>query len=321
MKRIAFVGLSVIVVVILFAGILLFGKGVEAVNVKINKKDFPQHGVTIIGPSEPAFDLLMSDLAQGRPDFPAEELKPFSVFIKNTGKRSIVAYKLRWECRKGDGTVIYKDSSFSAAWVLMSSGAEQEQAITQADTIIKPDSTWFLSLNSDPLPLYHPPTGPEDFNKGHGVSSREPGQVVVQGSEKIAALRRSNAKELAQYTDITIILDGAFFDDGSFVGQDSTGFFDAVKAEVDANRDVLREIQAGFQQSKPTNEIFKRIEDLTAEPDVSLGPDSTPLDYYNYHKKEIAREYLGYKEAWGGDNATKRALQQLNKTWAKLRKL
>jgi hypothetical protein len=322
MKRITFVGLFLVAAVILCAGILLLGKGVEAVNVKINKKDFPEHGITIISPSDQSFDQLMARLAGRTPGFPVEELKPFSIFIKNTGNHPIVAYKLRWECVKEDGTIIYKDSSFSAAWILMDSGPEHEKSKARATTIIRPNSTWFISLNSDPLSLAGSATNPEDLNRGHGVI-HDPEQYnqLVLDSEKIAVLRQSVAKEMAQYTNITIILDGAFFDDGSFVGQDGTGFFEAVKAEIDANKDLLSEIRNGLQQRKALGEIFKAIEDLAAEPDVSLGPDSTPPDYYKYHKKEAAREYLGYRRAWGEDYATKHALQQLNKLWAKLRKL
>lgn len=322
MKRVAFIGIFVFAAMTLFAGMLLFGKGVEAVSVKINKKDFPEHGVTIISPSDTSFDQLMAKLAERTPGFPVEELKPFSIFIKNTGSHPIVAYKLRWECMKEDGTVIHKDTSFSAAWILMGSGPEHEKSTARATTIIRPNSTWFISLNSDPLSLNGSVMNPKDLNRGHGIiNDPEQYNKLVLDSEKIAALRQSVAKEMAQYTNITIILDGAFFDDGSFVGRDGTGFFEAIKAEIDANKDLLSEIRNGLQQRRTVGEIFKSLEDLAAEPDVSLSPNSAPSDYYKYHKKEIAKEYLGYKRAWGEDYATKHALQQLNKPWPTLRRL
>ncbi|HEV7376817.1 MAG TPA: hypothetical protein VGN95_19030 [Pyrinomonadaceae bacterium] len=324
MKRKALVALFVIVAVTLLAGTLLLTKGVKAVNVKINKKDFPNQGIVIISPSDPTFDELMADLVKRRPGFPAEEFKPFSIFIKNTGKHSIVAYKLRWECMKEDGTVIYKDSSFSAAWTLMNSGPDHEQAIAQATTIIRPNSIWFISLNSDPLSIYGPATKSDFSNQGHSVinsAELEQNQQLLQNSEKIADLRRANASELAKYTNITIRLDGIFFDDGSFVGQDTSGFFDAVKAEVDSNQDFLREIQNGLQQGKSATEVSKQVESLTVAPAVNLDTNSTYADYYNYYKRGLAEEYLRYKEALGDDKASKHALKKLDKPWAKLLKL
>lgn len=224
---------------------------------------------------------------------------------------------------KEDGTVIYKDSSFSAAWTLMNSGPDHEQAIAQAPTIIRPNSIWFISLNSDPLPLYGPVTKSDFSGQGRGVinsAEMEQNQQLLQNPGKLADLRQANASELARYINITIRLDGALFDDGSFVGQDTSGFFDAIKAEIESKQDFLREIQNGLQQGKSAAEISKQIESLTSTPAISLGSNSTYLDYYNYYRKELAEEYLRYKEASGDDNASKHALKQLNKPWTKLRK-
>lgn len=314
---------AVIAVAVLF-GLLWDTKGARAMSIKFNIKDMPEHGLTLIGPSEPSFDSLLAALMKGKPHVPAELLRPYSVFIKNKGKKDVVAYKLRWECAKRDGTTIFKDSSTSSAWVLMNwAGPDHERAVAEAGQVVRKNSVWFYSLKAPPQPME---ATEEDTDAdggwhaiaGAGEAAASPGRA--RAAEEADAIRLLNA-ELQTYTAITVSLDAVVFDDGTFAGPDTSGFLGAVRAEIDARYDLLREMQMGLQGNKKADDIFAAVEAAAAQPAVDIGPESTPPDYYQYFRKRYAEEFLGYRQSMGSERALRQALRQLDKEWTKLKKI
>lgn len=295
-------------------------RSVQAVNIKINVKDLPEHGLSIVGPADAAFDELVTSLKRKK-KIPAELLKPFSVFIKNTGEKAVVAYKLRWECVKADGSIVYKDVAKSSAWVFMGEGGANLDQLLAADaTIIKPRSTWFHSLVAPLQPL----EGEVEDGGGWAVT----GDNNAQSSEVEALLRRpseANAlkllnAELAGYVSITVSLDGAFYEDGTFVGPDKTGFSDVVKAQVEAKSDLLQEVKTSFERGVPMNRIFESLEETAATEDVTLGVNAMASDYYRSFRRTYAKEMAAEKKVVGDIKTVEGAVQGLNKPWTKLRK-
>lgn len=59
---------------------------------------------------------------------------------------------------------------------------------------------------------------------------------------------------------MTVIADGIFFDDGTFIGPDTTDFFTEVKAQMDARRELLSEIRDELKAGKKADEVFGRLE-------------------------------------------------------------
>jgi hypothetical protein len=319
MKRKSFILSLIVSGLALAAGILLLNRGARAVNVTINVKDLPEHGLHIIGPSHPTFHGMLAALTGNEPRAAAEAVKLYSFFVKNTGHQAVVAYKIRWECRKADGTVIYKDSSVSSAWIFAGPGEDVKKNLRRADSVIGPNSTWFYSLALAPRRL---------GNSSHALEKREGWAAVVKNDDsqgqkpapdRAGAVELLNA-ELSKYTSITIILDGVFFEDGTFAGPDAAGLFGAIKAEVDAKRDLFREVQRGKQQGKSEEEIFHAIDDTANAADVDLGLDSTPSDYYKFHKKLYARELLNQREFLGADEVISSVRKQLQRPWVEPRK-
>lgn len=303
MKRVTFVGSLVVATIILSAVILLLGKGVEAVKVRINKKDFQEHGLSIITAADPSFDNLMSIYASRHPDASVEILKPFSFFIHNNTHRTVVAYVFKLECMKADGTVIDKTIGMTTLWALTNTvGDRTEAAIAHANTVIRPNTALFFSLAA-PLEALD-----------------DPHISTVQVAEQEEELKRLKA-EFAAYTNITVSIDGSFFDDGGFVGLDTTGFFNKVKAQVDARYEVLNGVQSNVEKNKRIEEVFKPIEAMADAPKVKLRADSTPEEYYLHEKKLISQELSNIKKHKGDDNALEQVHMRLNKKWPVLRKL
>jgi hypothetical protein len=124
-----------------------------------------------------------------------------------------------------------------------------------------------------------------------------------------------------EFAEISVSIDGAFFDDGTFVGPDTSNFFAQIKAVIDARRDLLNEIAIGLSNpAMTTDSLYGRIQETAAHPSESIDSSSTPSDYYNYFKKFYASDILQTKKLHGQDKALAMAVQSMNKPWARLRK-
>lgn len=288
----------------------ILSRSARTMNIKMNVKDLPEHGLSIISPSHPSFNKRLATLLKGEPNEVLDSLRPFSVVLENKDQRTVVAYMLQWCFTTPDGT----NDCFRKAVVnpvaLMEGGSLSEQYDTQSGWI-KPNSSSFFSLVSL--------DGRGTFR--FSISQDEAAQIKQGKRFDQRELLRRYVSELAKYAEITVSIDGAFFDDGTFVGPDSTGFFAQTKAMIDAKSDLLNEIN--LELSRPSasrEEVFSKVAAAASQPEINLNSSSTPIDYYNFYKKSYADEILRAKQVSGEDKALALALRPLRKPWPKLHK-
>lgn len=84
-----------------------------------NKRDLPKQNVHIITSVDQGFEEAASSYFKNEPNESFQNLKPFSVFIKNSGEKPIVAYALVWQLVKRNGQVLTNASSYSEPGILM----------------------------------------------------------------------------------------------------------------------------------------------------------------------------------------------------------
>lgn len=309
MRKTAILVLIIISMMTVTAGLVL-SRSARAMSVKVHKKDLPEHGLVIIGPSDPSFDALLAAQLKGEPNEVLDNLNPFSFFVENRSNRTVVAYTLQWCFTKADGINKCYVDSLTNPRALMDGGNLPDEMIEQSGRI-KPHSARFFSLVSpDGSGFISAPASPEEVE-----------QLKKGVSPNRGALLRRYGLELSKYSDITFSIDGAFFDDGTFVGPDVTGFFGETKAMIGARYDVLNEIMRGVSKpGKHKEEVFKEVETMANEPEVTLNSKSTFDDQYKYYKKRYAEEILRSRRGVGDEKALKLALRPMNKPWRILQK-
>src|SRR6185295_4351954 len=113
-----------------------------------------------------------------------------------------------------------------------------------------------------------------------------------------AGLRDQLDADLLQASDITVSLDGVFFDDGTFVGPNVSGFFERIQAMVSAKLDLISEIALANEQGK-VEEAFDSVRAKGVVADVKITSESTPEDYYRYYSKLFAGEISAMKMHYG----------------------
>jgi len=290
----------------------------KAVSVQINIKDLPEYGLKLIAPTDPTFDGKLSTLLRNHPNSVAEESKPYSVLLENTGKKTVVGYRLRWDLIKADGTVSMRQAGGVNMGAFMDEARPGlENPSLSSGFAIGPRAMAFVS-----------PAGSLGENDNGGMTG------YASGSKDRAALDRlrQSAKDkrypsladvviadIQNCTSMTVSLDGVFFEDGTFVGPDTTEFFVMVEARVNARRDLMQEIAFAVERKRSMDAIFDYINEVASSPlpvqKMNQG------DLYNLFKRSDAEEMLRMKAALSSQKAVGMALQQSRKAWSKLRKL
>lgn len=294
MKRTMLVIGLLVLAVAVASGFLLKERKSPPMSVRLNVADLQEHGLTIIGSGDTSFDGMLDVLRVNTSGAPLEAIRPYSVFIKNTGRRAVVAFVLKWELIRPDGRVIAETNQYVTKYSLMG-----DEVSDSGGHIIKPNTSWWAF-------------------PGFAVAQDTSG--LNTGSPEFAAyLERAN-RDLAQYTGITVSIDGVFFEDGAFVGPDTTEFFGKVKALIDASQDLRRDIETRVKSGKSADEVLTHVTEEARKSKVKLGRNSTAEDYYKHFKRSAAEELLNMRSVSGNEKTLEHALRPSKKTRPLLRK-
>lgn len=262
----------------------------EGLGVRFNVKGLPEHNISLLAPSDPG-------LTKGR----TLAVDPYSVILRNTGSRSVVGYSIKWECFDGKSEVIGRDTSkdhnFSnILGVVFMYGEESERkgVLSQLEGVITPNSAWLVSPNFPAHPI--------------GEEVDEADTNVTDAS--LAAIR-------AACPDMTVTADGIFFDDGTFIGPDTTNFFAKVETQMAVRYEILQGVQSELRSGKTAAEVFKGLEQLRDFYAKQADTDQTRT----YFRNLFIGDVLGMRNTWGTKGAIKTVQLQLSRSWVKLRKV
>jgi len=309
MKRYAAIVISLLAVVGLVTGVSGRIRRGQAMQVRFNKRDLPKHDVHIITSADPTFDVTASAYFKAESGKSNENLKPFSVFVKNSGNRTVVAYMLIWQMVKTNGQVITNKSSYAEPGMLMGDEMPTDPRFKHTQAI-EPNQvrcfSWSAPINAE----------------GQGLlgSGDSPSQNVKTNEDLAAAIRSQLTTELSQATDVTVSLDGIFFDDGTFVGPDTSGYFEQMQAMVNAKLDLLRQVATAKENGKE-DQAFEAVTAKSLEPDSTITSESSPEEYYRYYMKLFAREIHGMKSFYGKQRLVPYLLKLHKRTHPVLKKI
>lgn len=324
MKRLLLVGAATVALIGLGASWSWVRAG-AAKSVKFNVKDLAGHGLTIIGPTSNDFDKHIAKLKAGKrqkQQTRIDLLRPFSGFIHNAGKADVVAYTVKWELTTNDGRVRTSYSSYSAPGSMMGEklppGKDSEifsgRKIRQNSARI---ISWDPSLEDDGAPVagFGGPVDSAQLNVFNDALQR--------GDD--LALTQALAEQLNQASNITMTLDAALFEDGTFVGPDTGGLFVRTRAELSAKHDLIKSITLALRKKATPTQILDHVQAVNNDPqasETSLEPGATRAQAYRYYATIYRTELLNMRSSIGDDKQTLTyALLPTLQRWPKLAKL
>lgn len=253
-----------------------------------SSQDLPEHGLIIIKPSDPEFNHLATILQSEKEILDFEKIKPFSIFLKNNNTKAIVGHSIVWQ---------FTDSS----------GGKTEQAINYVNSPALTDGEFIISPN-DKLNQSIPAGGYKFLTlipnavsggTGGGGSSSEVFDKNNTDKSKITDKQELNIETESIYrhkldngSEIFISLSGAFFEDGLFVGVDTTNFFDLVNAHVKAKRDLDAYVNSMLKKGSSYSETLNHGLQEKTEKNLESFDLSKPEGQYNLTTKTFATFYL-----------------------------
>jgi hypothetical protein len=252
----------------------------------MNVTGLPDNGLILIGPADPSFEEKAGSVLKDRKDFTYETLKSYSIILQNMTRKTVVAYSIRWEYPAPNGRIGTWDQSFGQSSGLLDGHKRKTNPSDDKEGLTIAPGEWKLIT-------------PKSYI---GSESRVT-------SEKLAAHQgyrsylQSVASQLGQ-GDLTVALDGAFFNDGTFVGPDRTGYFDIFKAEVTAKHDLMAQVVTASKTGQGLGQVASEIESsLPASRQNDSHPGTTPAEYYQYYRSRYAQEFLGIRNKLGDQSA------------------
>jgi len=291
-------------------------RGVRAVTMLINVKGLPDNGLTLVPPSDPSFDGRVNALRRGKPSEMVDALKPFSVILSNKDPRSVVGHWVKFQMVRTDGSGTTYWAGGLNPRSLMDGGAPGVEPVSKSMGFAVPSTS--DRLISPVLSLTN------DLGIGSGAISGFSRDTMSQMHDAmskkdiIAALTAANA-ELATYVSMTVSIEGAFFDDGTFVGPNAD-VFETQKAYIEARRDLSLEVQFALSHGKSYAEALQNVEEWANSSSLSTLANATPTDFYNYSKKTYAQDILRIRDSRSPDAAVGLALEPLRKQWPVLKR-
>src|SRR5229473_3936121 len=149
MKRYAIIAISLLAAIGMVTGVFAGIRRSTEMAVRFNKRDLPKHGVRIITSVDPSFDEMAAKHFKNKS---LETVKPFSVFIQNSGAKMMLAYTLTWKFVRQDGQVISKTVGYSEPGILMGNEIPKDPAFKHT-TAIESNSvrcfTWDSQIEPD----------------------------------------------------------------------------------------------------------------------------------------------------------------------------
>jgi hypothetical protein len=217
--------------------------------------------VVVIGANRPCFDELLDRWFPGVSEVKYyEAVKPLLAIVHNNTMRAVKAYLVKWSITNADG------STSTEYLPVVSEPAPGEAQLTGARTVLGQGASGFATELVSPY--FH---WPQRRFQG-------PLQVMAVMNTFQAATLNPLASNIQGATSIQTTLDGAIFEDGVFVGPDTSQLYEkfqaAQQAEVDEAGWMLNQLSAGLADQQLRDGLSEHI----YQGRNSTGTDPTSLN-------------------------------------------
>jgi len=279
------------------------GASSKTMGIRIHAKDLTEYGLTIVRPSDPEFETVARASIKDLSKEELELLRPLSVGIKNNTSKAVVAHSVVWAGTTHEGAtklynVTYANSEF------FTDRDEFVRTVTgNLNMTIEPGKALLLTLVT--LRRGGPGGGGGGSRDSQDTISNEQTSENESLSSSLTALR----SEIMSYADITVSIDGVFFEDGTFVGPDTLGFFDRMKGQVEAKRDLRNFISQSLASKKAESEIYEEIERLALLDVKGPSGQTTLAEHKNYFTRFFAQLLLAQRQTYGDSPTLQKAVR------------
>jgi hypothetical protein len=305
MRKTTAIASAILVGIIASVGVIVSVRAADAIG--INKADYPAEGVRLIVATDAEFPALFSAVTTDLTASQKAAVAPFCAFVRNDARLPIVSLRLRFEAIRTNGTKKTYDSTYAAPRLLMDGGNAGEEALA-LEGAIAPGTTRFLTV----VPFV-------DISMPTAVMANQPVEnfddPAVQSQVKQASIDAMRSG----VTSVTISVDGLFFTDGGYLGQDKSSFFDETKAQLDAYSDLCKAIgKAQLEGRTPTAIIDALVAYVENYAPTEPGPGGSLTEFYQSRFRKAVDTIVEVRDKLGAEAALDYATAPTRRTWVTL---
>lgn len=253
----------------------------------------PDASLMLVGQADHEFDPLVTALLGG-PDPDFETLKPYSVVLYNRSNKTLVAYNVRWEFTRPNGNRIHVSVSDGRIQRLLDGGMPHEDPTDDRQSPSINRQSWAIVT----------PAGVKKTNFSTAVgASRTPDWSAIQPM----------ISRFSQATDLEVSLDGAFFEDGSFVRPNRSGFFETFKSQVNAQQALVSYIVHSAGEGRTVDDVAREVQASlpASHPQLASSSDGSTSGFDEFFSYKYSSEFLAVYRSSDGKGALAWARYQL----------
>ena len=290
-------------------------------------EDLPQFDVVLVPPSSAEYEQLRADIqrrndhpVEGSPPLPEsmrprilEEDRETSAILLSRSQHGIAAIQQVWSFQEVNGrTYTSSIGGGSNPSVLLPFGlSEKILKLYGYWQVILPGSKRYLSRNGEQVGDNSDvrPPGPDEVWKGGGFGVGGGGGRRSQGP----------------LANVTLTLDGVFFDDGGFVGPNQKGLWEQVVVSAESHLRLSRIAREGHDKGATPQKILAEIESVTGpatdHPPVPPPPRGGAEVYRDSALQKLARQIGMARKSQGDERTVYMLLTWANEQLPHFRKL
>jgi hypothetical protein len=233
--------------------------------------DFSGAGVALIGPNDPAYTAELRRLGFGD-SMDASAVKQSSVILKNSSSRSIVAFAINWIFLGESGQIFQRGHCYLQPSALLDGGRPRRER-APVEHRIGPGDSRIFTLNG-----------------------------MARNAQELHEAAAGSFPGPVQAVNLDLVV----FDDGEAVGPNRLGLLERLEAYVDAEQDLMAEVDDRQLHGESLQQILANIRSRL--PSATEDTPATAAALYDHN----VRVYLHELEATGqnfGEDEAKRAVK------------
>ncbi len=239
------------------------------------KEDFPKQGVSLVLPDDASYGSELQRL--GFSNNPEESMRPASVVIKNTSRRTVIAFGISWTKRHlRTGTIAPSNVSGSQPFGLLDGNRPHYDGPLEG--AIPPGTSRLVTA------------------AGMVQTARDLGKTIV---------------DMKEWAFEKVQLDSIVFDDGEAFGPDHLDVVKRLKARVDALHELTQEISTRLSQGEQLHAVLEELTSVApSKSELSALSPFDPRDVTTLVRQQYLDELATTAKNFG-DEVARRRLQQL----------
>ncbi len=213
-----------------------------------------KYGIEIVGTSDVKFDAEFTKYlgnSEGDVSSILRAAKPLSIFIVNHSDKDVVGYTLQWEFSKSDGSTEVVPQSMASPGVLMGMKT-LDPAMEGKTSLVARKGTGFFSFDKSL----------EAILMKMNIARKNPelsNSLIHNGFDDDLSKIESNIDRLLSSSNkVSVSIDGIFFSDGTFIGDDKFFFFDLMRGGIEARKYLIKLISKTSSKRVNVSEVLDR---------------------------------------------------------------